>query len=360
MRNGILLFLLWMGGAATNAQSLVVWPGDANNNGVVNNIDLLHLGLGYNFFGIPRAATNTEWAPQPATPWSLPSAIDSLNQVYADCNGDGVINYLYDAFPIYVHYGKTHGIPHDETFTPGVSGVDVPIYLERDPVQPPVGPGDMVELSLGLGTSAFPAEDFYGIAFSILIDTLAVDVDQIQLDFSDVSWANPDFDRIHGTYRASSSRLDVAWVRTDRNNRDGFGTFGKVRFIIIDDVISLQQPQFELRIDSIRMIDRFGNIKAVAGDTLQIPVNEEVLEAPAPGSGEDIKLQMNLEHSRLLLDCSERMDQVRLFNMSGRMVAMAQPFQQHFEWSLPVLPGGLYVCEVMAGEYTTRKKLFIK
>ena len=45
--------------ASIKAQEIEIWPGDANNNGVVNNVDLLNIGLAFSETGFPREFRTT-------------------------------------------------------------------------------------------------------------------------------------------------------------------------------------------------------------------------------------------------------------------------------------------------------------
>jgi parallel beta-helix repeat protein len=78
-----------------------VYPGDANNDGVVNEIDVLPIGVFWMMEGAVRQGDNAEWRMFPALPW------DSLGATYADCDGNGVVNED-DLFLIGVHWGQTH------------------------------------------------------------------------------------------------------------------------------------------------------------------------------------------------------------------------------------------------------------
>jgi len=83
------------------ALQVTVWPGDNNNDGVVNQADVLPLGLYWNKTGPARANASTAWAPQLAAPWT------PENATYADANGDGVVNQA-DILPIGLNWGRTH------------------------------------------------------------------------------------------------------------------------------------------------------------------------------------------------------------------------------------------------------------
>ncbi len=83
------------------AQSLyTVYPGDADANGVVDEMDVLPIGI---YFGLTGPARNLpdNFVPQPAQKWNPRMA------TFADCNGDGVINEQ-DVLTIGKNFGLTH------------------------------------------------------------------------------------------------------------------------------------------------------------------------------------------------------------------------------------------------------------
>lgn len=72
-------------------QAQNIYPGDANADNVVNHIDLLYVGKNFGFTGNPRTDTANTFAPQTApTPWGF--SYYGVEVMYADCNGDGVID----------------------------------------------------------------------------------------------------------------------------------------------------------------------------------------------------------------------------------------------------------------------------
>jgi len=67
-----------------------VWPGDTDNNGIVNNLDLLNIGAYLTNDGEPRKAVVDYWDGFTAEPWTKTTP-QSLNTKYIDCNGSGKI-----------------------------------------------------------------------------------------------------------------------------------------------------------------------------------------------------------------------------------------------------------------------------
>jgi len=68
-----------------------VWPGDADNNSVVNSSDLLPIAVSYGATGPMRANASQQWMGQPATNWNS-FFNGSINHKHADTNGDGILN----------------------------------------------------------------------------------------------------------------------------------------------------------------------------------------------------------------------------------------------------------------------------
>jgi hypothetical protein len=82
-------------------QGLTIWPGDTNNDGIVNQADVLPLGLYWNSSGPVRPGTSLSWTGQSCPKWTPPNA------TYADANGDGIVNQA-DVLPIGFNWGKIH------------------------------------------------------------------------------------------------------------------------------------------------------------------------------------------------------------------------------------------------------------
>ncbi len=78
-----------------------VYPGDCNNDGVVNEIDVLPIGVFFGMQGPARPTSTTNWEGKPAELWDDPRA------TYADANGDGTIDEL-DVLAIGPNWGSTH------------------------------------------------------------------------------------------------------------------------------------------------------------------------------------------------------------------------------------------------------------
>jgi hypothetical protein len=177
--------------------SAYVWPGDANNDGIVNNLDLFTLGvaLPQNLTGAARIG-NIEWQPQISTPWA--SSISGKNAKYIDCNGNGKIQND-DASAINYNYNKIHatlkGEQPTELATRGI--VDIPIYFSSLPDS--LKEQGEVTGFINLGEASKPANNVYGLAFSLGIDTSRIVPNSFSISF-DSCWLGKPGDKYGNRY----------------------------------------------------------------------------------------------------------------------------------------------------------------
>ncbi len=344
-------------------QVLQVSPGDATNNGIINNIDFLEIGLGYNFSGPNRGnlvGNDLSLTPQAVNPWplSLPSG---LNMAYADCDGNGKINFS-DLNPIFVNYGaqRTDIEVKPDVFMPGTSGMDPKLRLTSINNNL-IAPGENRLISIQLGTADLPAEDLYGLAFSLHFNE-QIDVSQVKLDLGQTSWANNDGDRIFFHKRTAPKRIDVGWTRTDRNNRSGFGEIGTLELVIIVDVIDWASPM-RIWTDSIRMIDKFGNISATAGDTLSIDMDPDGLSTSTNVASTmlpNVSVSPNPLQNDAWVVSDHLMERIRIFNLLGQPVLdMPVVRATQIRMNVPNLPNGAYFLQVDTDAGPTTTKIYI-
>ncbi len=98
-------FLEYWGSApdvgAYESKMMIVYPGDTDNNGTVDVLDILPIGVYFKNSGPQRADETVHWEALQAQEWSNPAA------AYADVNGDGIIDEG-DVIGIGVNWGNTH------------------------------------------------------------------------------------------------------------------------------------------------------------------------------------------------------------------------------------------------------------
>ncbi|MDI6793484.1 MAG: GDSL-type esterase/lipase family protein [bacterium] len=84
---------------------MLVWPGDTNNDGTVNEMDILPVGSCWLLTGPTREEASLNWEGQSASPWPDHWA------TYADANGDGIIDER-EIVPVGLNWGRSHPRGH--------------------------------------------------------------------------------------------------------------------------------------------------------------------------------------------------------------------------------------------------------
>ncbi|MFM9949281.1 MAG: hypothetical protein ACKV1O_15180, partial [Saprospiraceae bacterium] len=90
----IILITLALLACAQLAGAQTLHPGDADDNGEVNQYDLLYIGYAYGTVGPMRLEDDTEFSPQAIPLLWTQTFPNGLNYAYADANGNGVVDFL--------------------------------------------------------------------------------------------------------------------------------------------------------------------------------------------------------------------------------------------------------------------------
>jgi len=141
-----------------------VWPGDANNDYVVNMYDALALAVGYNDTGALRNAATQNWNAEYCANWVNYILPSSVNAKHADCNGDGVVDNS-DLSAIYTNYSLTHPKTHGEA---AKTTSNTYMYFDLSGVT--LYPGATVNVPIRVGNMLNKANHLYGVASRININ----------------------------------------------------------------------------------------------------------------------------------------------------------------------------------------------
>lgn len=98
----ILYFSYVIGDELVN-EVIEVWPGDADNNGVISSKDILYICINYENIGPKRVNATMDWVPQPVVSWNR--FIDGVNFAHQDADGNGCVD-LNDINVVATNYGK--------------------------------------------------------------------------------------------------------------------------------------------------------------------------------------------------------------------------------------------------------------
>ncbi len=237
-----------------------VWPGDANSDGFANVYDVLNIGIGFGNLGTQRPSANLSWTAQSCPNWgtNLPQGIDMH---HADCDGDGGINFS-DTTAIIQNYGLSHVMKLSNTVQNNPN--DIPLEVNF-----PAGnynTGSLVTIPITLGTTSIPANNIYGIAFTLDYPETSVDANNIGVDYTN-SWLNSGTGAVYINKNfAAQGKVDIGISRINHANVSGSGTLCELKVITIDNVSGKLNSLINqyYKIENVRLIDFSGN---------EIPVN---------------------------------------------------------------------------------------
>lgn len=330
----------------------LVFPGDANHDQIANNLDLLPIGLYFSSTGPIRQNASLNWVGQTATDWgdTLTSGIDIK---HTDCDGNGLID-ADDTLAIVLNYNSVHTSNKSAGAASGV-----PLSFEEFPTV--INPGDTLKLEIHLGNMDTNAVDFYGIAFSMEYDTSLVEPNGISMRF-DSSWLGTMGQDMITLYHDEfdAGVTDIALVRTDHQDRSGFGKIADI-IIVMDDDISKREIPLNLN---------WTDILAINAQATEIPVTGQagtsVLETTPiePALQTDIRVYPNpIQAGQFLHIRSDRqaIQSIRLFSLRGSEIALptlSTPVKAA-ELNLNTITPGIYFLHIQTATGSLVKQVLI-
>jgi Secretion system C-terminal sorting domain len=335
-----------------------VIPGDANNDGEVNILDIFPVGLNMGAYGKVRESdvNPIEWYPRTSPDWDFTIAKDNLNNMkHADTNGDGIIS-VSDVDAIRQNYGKHNAI------MPTISIANSDVTVEATTSLTSVGPGDLIEFLVSMGTPANPAYKAKGLTFSVEYEADQIQANSVSVDFGGFNWLSRydaflpfDTQRERGVH-------DAGMVRTKDNGTSGHGVVGKVRAIVTDDVNGFRigdKPTLKFRLTNATMLNETGLMVRLPDADVELPIvlrkkeekikNDDLITYPNPANG-----QVNFHINGI-----NTIEYVRLMDVTGREVMRVNVDAKAAQLQTGNLSNGLYIAEVMTEKGRIMRKVEI-
>ena len=359
MRHTFITLIISLTILFSGIQAQVVWPGDINNNGIVNGVDLLYWGMAFGSTGPARNEVSTDWQAYPiSAPWNqtLPNG---LNYAYADCNGDGIINEDDFDEAIEENVGETHGQLGPEGFVNAPAMAPAPKLLLQTNT-PIVQPGATVNIDLSFAPNSTAVAPFYGMAFTMKYDPeLLEDDDGPDFDLAESSWVASDGSYVQEFLVESEGDGSGMLALTRTNQRTiptQTGIIGNFTIVIEDIILGLEKDTFTLAIDSIRFISEgFQTIPAIT-DKIEIVISNETnpntdstgvivdLDDPKNSLLDGIKIFPNPVSHQLFVQTDRPIEKMVLYDQMGRTIPIQSNILNEGLSTIPIgqLENGLY------------------
>lgn len=339
MSNRTIIFFLGLfavtllGWPKAHAQQ-VMWPGDVNNNGVVNGADLLYLGIAFSATGPERTDDGDDWRAHDVAPdWPLFFS-NGINYSFADVDGDGEVDNS-DAEKVGENFWKEHGVLQADGYGPGAGAGTAPYKLRLVPSATSVAPGATLTIDVRLEhtTPNQPIDSFYGIAFKTNFDGDLVESslpdDKFLYNVPVSGWIANDYSSETRNVSAKDvpgNRAEFALTRTTQTAVSGSGTIGSFAIIIEDIIVGQAIDTFRLTIDSVLLFVGNGAtqfnaspIQADAIEVLVIPPGVSISSIPALATSK-IQVAPNPSQGTFTVNSAQAVEHWTLCNMQGQSV----------------------------------------
>jgi hypothetical protein len=347
-----------------------VYPGDANNNGVDNDFDILEMGLKYGASANTRSQIGDHWMPH--TP---PSPITNA---YVDANGDNTINAL-DLIVNRDNWQETHSL-----YTGAVEGFNTlgtDLSFERFYVNsgfPAFPPTDtIVELNryavldVNFGDSLQNIADVHGVTFRVNYDESVLILEERSTPILGIGktelangWLGDDGAPVHSRMMLEDGRIHYVGTRLNQVNYTGSGNIGRLIFKI--------DPNTAMNASTMSTQVCFEDFKAIRADGSTIAIGAacatilykdpnytsiRTVQAIAPA----ISIYPNPTNYQLNIDLGEeRAKSIQLFNVLGMEVRSLENASGIVEIKKDKLAQGMYTVVVYFenGTHSSHKVLF--
>jgi hypothetical protein len=231
----------------------LVWPGDANDDLIADNTDLLAIALGNGTFTGSRNNQTINWIGIPARITSNTILGTSLNK-HIDCNGDGIIN-LNDTIAVIQNFNLTHiasKFGNLATINGGNSN------LKIDVMQDTLTAGATGNISILLGDALNNTNNIYGIAFTINFDPSYVDPASFHIN-GNGSWMGTQNTNMMclALNDGNNGIVQAVVTRYDQTNISGYGQIANMNFTMKNNFTTTQSIPISLT--NISLIDKTNN-----------------------------------------------------------------------------------------------------
>lgn len=365
MKHIPILLLLTIGLQPAFSQRLTIWPGDVNNNGIVNEVDVLFWGFAFGETGPPRQPRDATFLGYPSDSVWTKSFPEGPNFAYADANGDGIVDRLDLEQAIKQNWGLMQGELMPDPFFVGTPGQSPPLTLSTETRQ--VEGGQEIAFTVSLGDMQVPVDSFYGLSFRLHYDPdLVVSGDTLQLEIPEDSWLSPGEESNVEVYARNTPAAGLTQVAVTRLNQQTVGGFGQILkgIIVVEDIIFRpEQDTFRITVDSVKLVTstlaevptvpRSLAIPTIVSSSPEVPVGPNVLKVfPNP-----VRDHLRIE----IPDGRPGIKSIKLINLQGelmRYVTFRDPLAS-YSMQTDQLPPSIYIILAETRTKTYNAKIFI-
>lgn len=341
-----------------------VWPGDANDDAVADNIDILDIGIANGATGTTRANASLNWIGQPSAAWGQTLA-SGTDYKWVDCNGDGAINPA-DTNAVVQNFGLTHNNRYSANPPYNASLPDLTVSMGQQ--QLPANAAGT--LTISLGNSSVAAANVYGVAFTLNFDPAQIDATSFRMN-ENGSWMGTAGNDLMGVTLipgANAGSVQVALTRLDHNDMSGSGLIANMGFMTTNALYASGTSQnVNFTISNITVISSNETPQQVnaVGDSVNV-IDPLILNVNETAHANSISVYPNpfSESTQIVLpeNCSGKNCELVLTDATGRVVLVQQTNGSGIiTLQRGTIEAGVYFCTLRSeGVLLTTEKLLIR
>lgn len=348
-----------------------VYPGDANNNGVDNDFDILEMGLKYGASAITRTQIGDHWMPHtPPTP---------ITNAYVDANGDNIVDTL-DLIVNKGNWQETHSL-----YTGAVEGfntVGTDLFFERYyvPAGSPfssitdtiVSLNRYAALEVNFGDAVQNITDLHGVTFRVNYDETVLELQKtpysgiLGLGYTrlEEGWLDDDGAPVHSRMILEDGRVHYVGTRLNQVNYTGGGKIGRLIFKVdANTPINANTMSTQVCFEDFKAIRADGTTISIGAQCATILYRDpnytglKTIQSIAPA----ISIYPNPTNYQLNIDLGEeRAKSIQLFNVLGEEVRSIEAASGIVEMPKNNLAQGVYtiIVHFENGTQSSHKVLF--
>ncbi len=355
------------------AQPVILFPGDANNDGVANQYDLLPIGVAYGQEGFPRLGAMPDWLPQfLPQQWLQALPVSGVNLGFCDSDGNGLIDsFDIDAIAFNFDSTQTGAQPPPMPYLLPDTCFSCPkpilrIAFDQDTAM--VSDTFYAELSLFYPPNVPPSAGALGIAFNLTYDPDNVK-DSLTMVFPDTLPGDLMF-------VTATNTLAKAW-RAVPSGSIGFGAAGRgmnalffprplgvVELVVEDMILRSTAVDFWMDASDFLIVNELEQVVCpgqVLVDTIvlldpvnaveqSIPLQQEIVLSPNPATD-----WLTVESSSLHLE------KIECFTLDGHLLPTCwSGYASQAYLDLRPVPSGVLLVKIQTQNGVFIKKLIKK
>jgi hypothetical protein len=325
-----------------------VWPGDANEDLIVDNTDLLPIGLKYGATGAARTSINSTWQGYTCSNWN-DTLSNGKNIKYTDCDGSGVINFN-DTLAVNLNFNLTHtSAKYAAPQIVQTTNPDVYVNFSKNLYHP----GDTVFAYINIGSSTNQQTNFYGSAFTINYDYTKVKHGTEKFYFNNSWVGNINQSKIKfSKLFANTGVVDASLTRITHADTNGFGKVATLQFILRDTITS---NEFYVTINNGIKTNNAGTYSNLNTGTDSVALSQGITAINQISNNSTIKIYPNPANNKITIDANDVVD-IKLFDVLGNEITSVKQNQI----DVSNFNDGVYFIQVQTSTGTTTQKIIVQ